>query len=66
MRIVFSDPIPHRPGRDGLVAMTQEVADFFVATLAEQPQDWHMMQPFFATAADAAVPAPEHTRPVRA
>ena len=64
MRIVFSDPIPHRPGRDGLVAMTQEVADFFVATMAEQPQDWHMMQPFFATA--DAVPAPEPTRPVRA
>jgi lauroyl/myristoyl acyltransferase len=48
MRIVFSDPIPHRSGRDGLVAMTQEVADFFVATLARQPEDWHMLQPFFA------------------
>ena len=56
MRIVFSDPIPHRSGRDGLVAMTQEVADFFVATLAGQPQDWHMLQPFFP--AEAAVPAP--------
>ncbi len=64
MRIVYSDPIPHRPGRAGLVAMTQEVADFFVATLANQPQDWHMMQPFFAP--DAAAPAAEHTRPVRA
>ena len=31
MRIVFGDPVPHRPGRDGLVAMVQEVADFFVA-----------------------------------
>ena len=64
MRIVFRDPIPHRPGRDGLVAMTQQVADFFVATIAEQPEDWHMLQPFFA--ADAAVPAPEPSRPVRA
>jgi KDO2-lipid IV(A) lauroyltransferase len=63
MRIVFRDPIPHRSGRDGLVAMTQEVADFFVATLAEQPEDWHMMQPFFP--ADAAVPASEPARPVR-
>ena len=55
MRIVFSDPIPHRSGRDGLVAMSQEVADFFVATLARQPEDWHMLQPFFP--ADPAVPA---------
>jgi KDO2-lipid IV(A) lauroyltransferase len=64
MRIVFSDPIPHRSGRDGLVAMTQDVADFFVATVARQPQDWHMLQPFFP--ADAAVPAPESASPVRA
>lgn len=55
MRIVFGDPIAPRPGRAGLVAMTQDVANFFVATLARQPQDWHMMQPFFpAAAADPA------------
>ena len=30
MRIVYGDPIPHQPGRDGLVAMVQAVADFFV------------------------------------
>ena len=64
MRIVFRDPIPHRPGPDGLVAMTQEVADFCVATLARQPEDWHMMQRFFP--ADAAVPAPDPASPVRA
>ena len=64
MRIVFGDPIPHRPGRDGLVAMTQDVADFFVATLARQPEDWHMLQPFFA--ADAAVPTPDAPSAVRA
>ena len=28
--------------------MTQQVADFFADTLADQPEDWHMMQPFFA------------------
>jgi phosphatidylinositol dimannoside acyltransferase len=61
MRIVFRDPIAHRPGREGLVAMTQDVADFFVATIARQPEDWHMMQPFFP--ADAAVPA-VHANPV--
>lgn len=47
MRIVFGDPVAHRPGRDGLVAMTQDVADFFARTIAEQPEDWHMLQPFF-------------------
>ena len=64
MRIVFSDPIPHRSGRDGLVAMTQQVADFFVATLVQQPEDWHMLQPFFP--AEAAVPAPDSPSPIRA
>ncbi len=64
MRIVFSDPIPHRPGRDGLVAMTQDVADFFVATLARQPEDWHMMQRFFP--ADAGDPVPDASSAVRA
>lgn len=54
MQIVFSDPIATRPGRDGLVAMTQDVADFFVSTLIEQPADWHMLQPFFTGAAAAA------------
>jgi lauroyl/myristoyl acyltransferase len=27
--------------------MTQQVADFFAATIAARPEDWHMMQPFF-------------------
>jgi len=48
MTIIFGDPIPPRPGRTGLRAMTQQVADFFADTLADQPEDWHMMQPFFA------------------
>lgn len=47
MAIRFGPPVTHRPGRAGLVAMTQEVADFFAARIAEQPQDWHLMQPFF-------------------
>jgi len=55
MVISFGPPVVHRPGRDGLVAMTQEVADFFAARIAEQPQDWHMLQPFFT--ADAETPA---------
>ena len=59
MRIVFGDPVPHRPGRDGLVAMVQDVADFFVRTIAIQPEDWHMMQTFFP----AADPAPSTSEP---
>ena len=47
MRIVFGDPVPHRPGRAGLVAMTQDVADVFARRIAEQPEDWHLLQPFF-------------------
>jgi phosphatidylinositol dimannoside acyltransferase len=47
MAIVIGNCIQSRPGRDGLVAMMQEVADFFANTIAKQPQDWHMMQPFF-------------------
>jgi KDO2-lipid IV(A) lauroyltransferase len=58
MRIVFGDPVPHRPGRDGLVAMVQNVADFFVRTIATQPEDWHMMQPFFR-GADQTPSTPE-------
>jgi lauroyl/myristoyl acyltransferase len=47
MSIVIGDKITPRPGREGLVAMMQEVADFFAETIAKQPEDWHMMQPFF-------------------
>ena len=47
MVIIIGDPITHRQGRDGLAAMMQAVADFFADTIARQPEDWHMMQPFF-------------------
>jgi KDO2-lipid IV(A) lauroyltransferase len=47
MVIIIGDPITHRQGRDGLAAMMQDVADFFAETIARQPEDWHMMQPFF-------------------
>jgi lauroyl/myristoyl acyltransferase len=55
MVIVFGDAIPPRLGRDGLQAMLQEVADFFATTIAEAPQDWHMLQPFFT---DPEIPGP--------
>jgi KDO2-lipid IV(A) lauroyltransferase len=47
MAIVIGEPIAPRPGREGLAAMMQDVADFFTVTIARQPEDWHMMQPFF-------------------
>jgi KDO2-lipid IV(A) lauroyltransferase len=47
MRIRIGDAVPAATGREGLAAMTQQVADFFAAAIAEHPQDWHMLQPFF-------------------
>ena len=47
MWIDFGPEIAPSPGRAGLVAMTQQVADFFAARIAEAPQDWHLLQPFF-------------------
>ena len=55
MVITFGDPVPAEPGRAGLTAMTQTVADFFARTIARRPADWHMMQPFFAPRTEAAV-----------
>lgn len=49
MVIKFGPPIENRPGREGLVAMTQEVTDFFASRIADRPADWHLMQPFFRT-----------------
>jgi phosphatidylinositol dimannoside acyltransferase len=47
MAIIIGERIKARQGRDGLAAMMQDVADFFAETIATQPEDWHMMQPFF-------------------
>ena len=47
MLVEISPPIPTRPGRDGLQAMTQDIADFFTASVSRAPADWHMLQPFF-------------------
>ena len=51
IRIVLGAAVEHRPGRDGLIAMTQEVADFLAAQIAAKPEDWHLMQPFFTAEA---------------
>ena len=47
MHIAFGRPVAPRPGREGLVAMTQELASCFASSVQRQPQDWHMLQPFF-------------------
>lgn len=49
MHISFGDIIDERPGRDGLRAMTQDVASYFADQIARRPEDWHMMQPFFSS-----------------
>ncbi len=47
MHITLGPAIEPAAGRTGLTAMTQQVADFFAGQIARQPQDWHMLQPFF-------------------
>jgi KDO2-lipid IV(A) lauroyltransferase len=47
MTITFHPPIAPADGPEGLVQMTQGVADAFTVALREHPQDWHMMQKVF-------------------
>jgi KDO2-lipid IV(A) lauroyltransferase len=47
MHLAFGPRIEVRPGRDGLVAMTQDVADWFTHGIQASPVDWHMLQPIF-------------------
>ncbi len=48
MTLTFHQPVAHAEGAEGLVQMTQAVADVFSIALQEHPQDWHMMQKVFA------------------
>ncbi len=47
LTITFHAPVPHADGQQGLLAMTQGVADAFSSALRAHPQDWHMMQRVF-------------------
>ena len=47
MHIALGPTVEPEPGRAGLMAMTQQVADFFAGQIARQPEDWHMLQRFF-------------------
>ncbi len=48
LRLAFSDVIDVQPGREGIRAMTQQIADFFTDAIRRVPQDWHMLQPIFS------------------
>lgn len=54
MHITFGEVVPDRPGRDGLQAMTQDVATFFAEQIARHPEDWHMLQPFFPASGESS------------
>jgi KDO2-lipid IV(A) lauroyltransferase len=47
LTLTFHRPVPHAEGDDGLVQMTQGVADAFSSALRDHPQDWHMLQTVF-------------------
>jgi phosphatidylinositol dimannoside acyltransferase len=47
MHLDFGPRIAVRSGRDGLVRMTQDVADWFTQGITRAPADWHMLQPIF-------------------
>ncbi len=47
MRLRIGPEIEVASGPDGLVATTQRVADVFAERIADRPQDWHLLQPFF-------------------
>jgi phosphatidylinositol dimannoside acyltransferase len=47
MHVTLHEPVPPKPGPDGLRAMTQAVADAFSAGIRAHPQDWHMLQKVF-------------------
>jgi lauroyl/myristoyl acyltransferase len=48
MVIDLGPEVVHGDGPDGLQAMTQQTADHFATTIRRQPQDWPMLQRFFA------------------
>jgi lauroyl/myristoyl acyltransferase len=55
IHLVFSDPVAHRTGVEGLRAMSQDLVTFFAAEVALNPVDWHVFVPFF--------PDPSQVRP---
>lgn len=56
VRLRVSDPIRPHPGAGRVLGMCQQIVDVFAREVAEHPDDWHMLVPFFPEAArrDAA------------
>jgi phosphatidylinositol dimannoside acyltransferase len=54
LQLDFSEVIATRRGRAGLVAMTQDVADWFGTGIRRSPADWHMLQPVFRSDVESA------------
>jgi KDO2-lipid IV(A) lauroyltransferase len=61
-QIWFHDPLPTRPGREGLVDMTQQLADAFSMGIRRSPQDWHMLQRVFTADLPASAARPASRR----
>jgi phosphatidylinositol dimannoside acyltransferase len=55
LQLDFSELISARPGRDGLAAMTQDIADWFSAGIHRSPADWHMLRPVFRADVESPV-----------
>lgn len=53
IHLVFSQPVEHREGADGLRAMSQDLVNFFAAEVSQNPTDWHVFVPFFPESAKA-------------
>ena len=47
LHVRLYEPVPPKPGADGVRAMTQQVADAFSEGIRAHPQDWHMLQKVF-------------------
>ncbi|MBA2772901.1 MAG: phosphatidylinositol mannoside acyltransferase [Nocardioidaceae bacterium] len=58
LRLHFSDIVEVQPGKDGVRAMTQQLADFYTAAIRRRPEDWHLLQPIFSADVVAGVSSP--------
>ncbi|HET9649767.1 MAG TPA: phosphatidylinositol mannoside acyltransferase [Microlunatus sp.] len=47
MLLRIGPEVPVAAGPDGLRTATQALADVFASRIADRPQDWHLLQPFF-------------------
>lgn len=48
LRLHFAEPIEPVEGPDAVAIMTQRLADVLSTHVLAKPEDWHLLQPFFA------------------